>query len=95
MGVSYSSIRMTALMPGIELPALPDFLIFKIHRGILCRAFKEDSKHIHIQRFAESAWPCKQGYLGSLIQKILDEHGLIHVIIIGAGIAKIRNPDRI
>ena len=78
--------RIAALVPAVLAAAGPDLFVPEIDRGILAGLFKENPEHIHVQCLAEPPGASKQGHLGPLVQKFLDEHGLIHIIVAGAGL---------
>lgn len=71
----------------------PDLLVPEIDGGILAGLFKENPEHIHVQGLAESPGASEQGHLGPFVQKFLDEHGLIHIIVAGAGRPVIGHAD--
>ena len=82
-----------ALVPAVLAAAGPDLLVPEIDRGILAGLFKENPEHIHVQGLAESPGASEQGHLGPFVQKFLDEHGLIHIIVAGAGLPVIGHAD--
>ena len=86
--------RILPLMACIKITALPYFLIFKINRCILGCFLEEHSKHIHIQRFPESARPRKKRNHRFCIQKVTDHQRLIHVIIVRCCRPEVRDADR-
>ena len=83
----------TALVLAILAAAGPDLLVPEIDGGVLAGLFKEHPEHIHVQGLAESPGASEQGHLGPFVQKFLDEHGLIHIIVAGAGRPVIGHAD--
>lgn len=73
--------RVFALIVMIFSAAGSDFFIFKIYRSILIAFFKESTKHIHVQSFSETARSCKQRYHWLFVDKVLNHHGFIDIVI--------------
>ena len=74
----------------IGFSAGPDFLISEVNGSVLGRLFEESAEHIHVQRFAKASGAGKKGYFGALVQKLLDHQGLVHIVVVLAGIPVIR-----
>ena len=82
------------MVSAVEFSAGPDFLISEVNGSVLGRLFEERAEHVHVQRFAKASGTSEQGYFGALIQKLLDHQGLVHIVVVLAGIPIIRHTDR-
>ena len=81
-------------MDTVGFSAEPDFLISEVNGSVLGRLFKECAEHVHVKRLAKTSGTGEQGYLGALIQKFLDHQGLVHIVVVLAGIPVIRHTNR-
>ena len=86
--------RVLTLIIPIFLSASPDRFVGKVFRGIFIGLFKEDTEHIHIERFAEPSGARKQRDHRALVQKVFDHQRFIDVIVFRRCKAIIGNADR-
>ena len=86
--------RVLSMVGKIGFSAGPDFLISEVNGCVLGRLFEECAEHVHVQRLAKTSGTGEQGYLGALIQKFLDHQGLVHIVVVLAGIPVIRHTNR-
>ena len=86
--------RILSVMGTVGFPAKPDFLVSEVNGCVLGRLFEECAEHVHVQRLAKTSGTGEQGYLGALIQKFLDHQGLVHIVVVLAGIPVIRHTNR-
>ena len=73
--------RVLALIIPVLLAAGPDLLIPEVDGGILVALFKISAQHIHIQRLAEAAGAGEQRHHRTLVDKVLDHHRLIDIVV--------------
>ena len=86
--------RILSVMGTVGFPAKPDFLVSEVNGCVLGRLFEECTEHVHVQRLAKTSGTGEQGNLGALIQKFLDHQGLVHIVVVLAGIPVIRHTNR-
>ena len=91
---SQKNHRILSVMDTVGFSAEPDFLISEVNGSVLGRLFKECAEHVHVKRLAKTSGTGEQGYLGALIQKFLDHQGLVHIVVVLAGIPVIRHTNR-
>ena len=85
--------RVLALIIPVLLAAGPDLLIPEINRGILVALFKISAQHIHIQRLAEAAGTSEQRHHRTLVDKVLDHHRLVNIVVFRRGKAVVGHAD--
>ena len=85
--------RIFSLIIPVFFSALPDLFIFKINGCVFLCLFKKSTKHIHIQSLSKTAGTGKQGHHGPFVQKLLDHHGFVHIIIFRGSQAEIRDAN--
>ena len=78
----------------VGFPAEPDFLVSEVNGCVLGCLFEECAEHVHVQRLAKTSGTGEQGYLGALIQKLLDHQGLVHIVVVLAGLPVVRHTNR-
>lgn len=86
--------RVLPLFFAVFCPAIPDLHTFKIFCCVFLRELKKGLKHAHCERFSKSPWTGKQGHLGTGIQKIFNQHGLVDIVISVNQLFEIRDSDR-
>ena len=91
---SQKNHRILSVMDTVGFSAEPDFLVSEVNGCVLGRLFEECAEHVHVKRFAKTSGTGEQGYLGALIQKFLDHQGLVHIVVVLAGIPVIRHTNR-
>ena len=86
------------MIPPLEgaviISAAPDCLILKKGRCITVALFKEDSQHVHIQRFSKAARASEQRYLWERINEVSDQQCLVHIVIVCDRFHIARDADR-
>ena len=82
-----------ALIIPVLLAAGPDLLIPEVDGGILVALFKVSAQHIHIQRLAEAPGTGKQRHHRTLVDKVLDHHRLVDVVVFRRGKAVVGHAD--
>ena len=85
--------RVLALIIPVLLAAGPDLLIPEIDGGILVALFKISAQHIHIQRLAEAPGAGEQRHHRTLVDKVLDHHRLVDVVVFRRGKAVVGHAD--
>ena len=85
--------RVFPLIVPVILSTRPNLLIPEIDGGVLIALFKERTQHIHVQRLAKTPGPGEQRNHRSGVQKIPDQQGLVHIVVIRGGGFEIRDAD--
>ena len=85
--------RIPALIIPVLLTTGPDLLAPEINRGILVALFKISAQHIHIQCLAETPGAGKQRHHRTLVDKVLDHHRLIDIVVFRRGKAVVGHAD--